>query len=326
MSRVDPSVANPTSSANTQSFLALLYTSTMLMIVLMSIWITVRMLWKRCEFRRTQNTHPPNIEEGSLFCWIYQSWSLDNFTFYNYCGIDALIYRMFVMQCIKFCVLCIPIAIIILIPVYLTSNDKCGVDDPLGRMSLNHIECESKRIWAAAISMWVYVIIAMYLFGELYLKFAYIADQIAIGNADFMEELKNIQWSTYNQRTQTAQSRTSRLENSNKESLGIYEKCVMIRDLPAQFWKTKNAYITLYEFLNDLFPGMIAGISDVKDVEKIDVINKQIQKIQSNKQRKEDRDRDKMTALVEQYNRLRNDLSRTSVSYPYSFTLEEYTN
>ena len=80
----------------------------------------------KIKFNLQNTTKPitfPTISNG-YFKWIYDVWMMDSNTFYQHAGFDALVFRLYLKGCFYICAASLPYALLVLIPVYGTSNVK----------------------------------------------------------------------------------------------------------------------------------------------------------------------------------------------------------
>ena len=67
-------------------------------------------------------THP-HISKGFIY-WMYDVWNMDTNDFYQHAGFDALVFRLYLKGCLWICLVSLPYALCVLLPVYGTSEVK----------------------------------------------------------------------------------------------------------------------------------------------------------------------------------------------------------
>ena len=63
----------------------------------------------------------PTIDSGWIL-WMWQIWTLDNANFYKHAGFDAFVFRVYLKACLWICIICMPYALLVLLPIYSTGN------------------------------------------------------------------------------------------------------------------------------------------------------------------------------------------------------------
>ena len=143
------------------------------------------------------NKYSPDISDGFIK-WTYDVWRMDTATFFQFAGLDALVFRMYLKGCVYMCLVALPYALCVLLPVYATG--KNGSHDALQMFTVSNVASDSSRMYATVIGAYVSFAIALYYLSKIYLVVAYAADQNYVGNAGNVRSLKQIDkmsWFSY---------------------------------------------------------------------------------------------------------------------------------
>eukprot|EP01083_Nonionella_stella_P033725 92295_1 len=145
--------------------------------------------------RHRKNITFPTLSNRFLV-WIYDIWVIDSNTFYAHAGFDALVFRLFLKGCVYICLASLPYALLVLLPVYGTSELKNEAKDTIDLISLNTVSAESPRLYAAVIGSYVFSLIALYYLSKVYLAVACATDQFFIGSRR-LDDIDHISWFNY---------------------------------------------------------------------------------------------------------------------------------
>ena len=115
---------------------------------------------------QTQNelhTFFQNIDRNYV-AWITDMFKLSPQNYMNYIGLDAVVFIIFIRSCIKICLMCMPFAALILMPVYASENTGLhddAVSDFVKRIAVSALEKASNRLWVVCVMAYVFSFVAL---------------------------------------------------------------------------------------------------------------------------------------------------------------------
>lgn len=190
-------VISETSSAE---FVTQLYVSVPIGAFLLILFILLRYycnskFGKAIEVRRrsSNNIKYPRLRTG-LLLWMIDIWTMDSSRFFYFAGFDALMFRMYLKTCIYICLVSLPYALFVLLPIYGTGDN--GQTDFLGILSILNVVNSSGSLYAAVVGQWLFSFITLYYFSKAYLVIAHTADKFFVGSKD-ISEINDISWFSY---------------------------------------------------------------------------------------------------------------------------------
>ena len=125
-------------------------------------------------------------------------WRMDTATFFQFAGLDALVFRMYLKGCFWICVAALPYSLIVLLPIYATG--KNASDDALEMFTVSNCASDSWRLYFTVIGAYISFAIALYYLSKIYLVVAFAADQNYVGNVgnvSSLQQIDHMSWTGY---------------------------------------------------------------------------------------------------------------------------------